>query len=84
MLNPAAERPRYFCSTMRMTRNITSADALISEAYDCVLAGETAVYVALLSVEEGPERATFLAVRAEAPQVVSGTVQDATPPATAR
>ena len=68
---------------MRMTRNITSADALISEAYDCVLAGETAVYVALLSVEEGPERATFLGMRAEVPKVTPGAAQEATPPATA-
>lgn len=68
---------------MKMTRNITSADALISEAYDCVLAGETAVYVALLSVEEGPERATFLGMRAEVPQATPGAAQEATPPATA-
>ena len=64
---------------MKMTRNITSADALISEAYDCVLAGETAVYVALLSVEEGPERATFLGMLAEGPHVLPGIAPEATP-----
>jgi len=68
---------------MRMTRNITSADALISEAYDCVLAGETAVYVALLSVEQGPERATFLGMRAEVPQGLPGKAPEVTPPVAA-